>query len=377
MHLPRPPISPADGAPSNIKSIAPYRPGKPIDEVAREYDLDAGRIIKLASNENPLGMPDSARAAIEAALGELGRYPDGNAFDLKAAIAARHAVPVEWLTLGNGSNDTLEIAARALCAPGQSIVYSAYSFAVYALATQSVGARATVVPAVGYGHDLVAMAAAIEADTRLVFVANPNNPTGTFVDAPALLAFLERVPPQVAVVLDEAYTEYLTPAQRYDSMPWVARFPNLIVSRTLSKAYGLAGLRVGFMVAQAPVTDLMNRVRQPFNVNSLAQAAAVAALGDAAFLEKSYQLNQAGLRQLEQGLAQLGLDYVPSSGNFVLFHAGRADLVNERLLRAGVIVRPVGNYGLPQWLRVSVGLPEENAAFLKALAGALTDPMPA
>lgn len=368
--------SPADDAPANIKSIAPYRPGKPIDEVAREYGLDPARIVKLASNENPLGMPDSARRAIEAVLADLGRYPDGNGFDLKGAIAARHRVPVEWITLGNGSNDGLELAARAFCAPGQSIVYAQYSFAVYALATQAIGARAIVVPARHYGHDLDAMAAAITADTRVVFVANPNNPTGTFVDASALLAFLERVPRRVAVVLDEAYTEYLAPEQRYDSMPWVERFPNLIVSRTLSKAYGLAGLRVGFLVAQTPLTDLMNRVRQPFNVNSLAQAAAVAALADAPFLERSDRLNREGLNQLQSGLAALGREFVPSSGNFVLFHAGRADIINERLLRAGVIVRPVGNYGLPQWLRVSVGLPDENAAFLAALADALAEPMP-
>jgi histidinol-phosphate aminotransferase len=366
--------SPIDDSPSYVKAIAPYRPGKPIEEVAREYGLDARRIIKLASNENPLGMPPSARAAIQAALDDLGRYPDANGFELKAAIAARHGVPTQWITLGNGSNDGLELAARAFCAAGQSIVYSQYSFTVYALSTQAIGARAIEVPAVGYGHDLDAMAAAIVDDTRVVFLANPNNPTGTFVDAQQLEAFLAKVPARVAVVLDEAYTEYLGPEERYDSMPWVRRFPNLVVSRTLSKAYGLAGLRVGFMVAQAPLTDLMNRVRQPFNVNSLAQAAAIAALADDDFLARSYQLNRDGLRQLEEGFGALGLEFVPSSGNFVLVRIGHADVVNERLLKAGIIVRPVGNYDLPQWLRVSVGLPEENDAFLKALAGALAEP---
>ena len=368
--------SPADDSPSYVKGIAPYRPGKPIEEVAREYGLEASRIIKLASNENPLGVPAGARAAIQAALDDLGRYPDGNGFELKAAIARKYGVPVEWITLGNGSNDGLELAARAVCAAGQSIVYSQYSFAVYALATQAIGARAIEVAALAYGHDLDAMAAAIAADTRVVFVANPNNPTGTFVDGQALEAFLAKVPARVAVVLDEAYTEYLDPEQRYDAMLWVRKYPNLIVSRTLSKAYGLAGLRVGFMVAQTPITDLMNRVRQPFNVNSLAQAAAIAALADADFLARSYRLNRDGLRQLSQGFAMLGLEFVPSAGNFVLVRIGRADLINERLLRAGVIVRPVGNYNLPQWLRVSVGLPEENSALLEALGRAIAEPLP-
>ena len=363
--------SPVNDAPAYVRAIAPYRAGKPIGEVAREYGLNADGIIKLASNENPLGMPASARAAIQAALEDLGRYPDSNCFDLKAAIAARYDVPVDWITLCNGSNDGLELAARAFCGPGQSIVYSQYAFVVYALSTQAIGARAIEVPADRYGHDLDAMAAAIAEDTRVVFVANPNNPTGTFVDARRLEEFLSRVPARVAVVLDEAYTEYLEPEARYDSMGWIRSFPNLIVSRTMSKAYGLAGLRVGFMVAQAPLTDLINRVRQPFNVNSLAQAAAVAALADEAFLARSYELNRKGLAQLEQGFEQLGLEFVPSSGNFVLVRVGRADLINERLLQAGVIVRPVGNYDLPEWLRVTVGLPEENAALLAALAKAL------
>jgi histidinol-phosphate aminotransferase len=278
---------------------------------------------------------------------------------------------VDWITLGNGSNDLLELAARAFCATGQSIVYSQYSFTVYALSTQAVGARAIEVPAVRYGHDLDAMARAIAADTRVVFIANPNNPTGTFVTGQQLQAFLEKVPAHVAVVLDEAYTEYLRPQDRYDALQWIRQYPNLIVSRTLSKAYGLAGLRVGFMVAPVPLTDLMNRIRQPFNVNTLARAAAIAALGDTAFLERSFRLNREGLGQLERGFAELGLEFVPSSGNFVLVRVGRADIVNEMLLRAGIIVRPVGNYDLPEWLRVTVGLPEENAAFLAALPAAL------
>lgn len=358
-------------APEYVRKIAPYQAGKPIGELAREYGLDEASIVKLASNENPLGMPESARRAMMAAMDELGRYPDSNGFDLKAEIARRYAVPQDWITLGNGSNDILEIAAHALLQPGESAVYAQYSFVVYALATQAVGARAIVVPARDFGHDLDAMRAAIEPDTRVVFIANPNNPTGTFAPAQAIEAFLASVPPDVVVVLDEAYNEYLDPGLRFDSTQWVRRFPNLILSRTLSKAYGLAGLRVGFALAQPELTDLMNRIRQPFNVNSLAQAAAIAALGDADFLERSYEINRQGKARLQTAFDGLGLQYVPSYGNFVLVRVGDAAAVYERLLRAGVIVRPVAGYGLPEWLRVSIGLPEENERFLAALPAAL------
>ena len=358
-------------APSYVRGIAPYQAGKPISELAREYGLQEDRIVKLASNENPLGVPESARRAMLAVVGELSRYPDSNGFELKAAIARRYQVPADWITLGNGSNDTLELAAHALVQPGQSIVYAQYSFAVYPLATQEVGARAIEVPARDYGHDLDAMLAAIEPDTRLVFLANPNNPTGTFVPAAKVQAFLERVPADVVVVLDEAYNEYLPPELRFDSAAWVRRFPNLLVSRTFSKAYGLAGLRVGFGLAQPELTDLLNRVRQPFNVNSMAQAAAAAALFDEEFLQRSYEVNAQGLQRLQSAFDAMGLQYVPSYGNFVLVRVGDAAAVYERLLRAGIIVRPVGGYGLPEWLRVSVGLPEENEAFLAALPAAL------
>jgi histidinol-phosphate aminotransferase len=358
-------------APEYVRKIAPYQAGKPISELAREYGLDVERIVKLASNENPLGMPESARKAMLAAAGDLGRYPDSNGFELKAAIARRYQVPPEWITLGNGSNDILELAAHALLQPGQSAVYARHSFAVYALATQAVGARAIVVPARELGHDLDAMRAAIAEDTRIVFVANPNNPTGTFVPAAQVEAFVEAVPEDVVIVLDEAYNEYLEPALRFDSTQWLRKHPNLIISRTLSKAYGLAGLRIGFALAQGELTDLMNRVRQPFNVNSIAQAAAITALDDREFLERSYELNRAGLQRLQGAFQQLGLEYVPSYGNFVLVKVGDAAGVYEQLLRAGVIVRPVDGYGLPEWLRVSIGLPEENERFLAALATAL------
>jgi histidinol-phosphate aminotransferase len=359
------------GALSHVRAIAPYQAGKPIDELAREYGLDAAAIVKLASNENPLGVPASARRAMAAAVEDLGRYPDANGFALKSALAARYGVPMDWITLGNGSNDILELAAAATLAPGRSCVYAQHSFAVYALATQARGARAIVVPARRLGHDLEAMLAAIAPDTALVYVANPNNPTGTHLAADAIDAFLARVPAGVTVVLDEAYNEYLPTELRFDSTQWVRRFPNVIVSRTFSKAFGLAGLRVGYGLAQRELTDLLNRVRQPFNVNSVAQAAAVAALADEDFLARSYELNLRGMQQLTAAFASLGLEYVPSVGNFVLVKVGAAARVYEQLLRRGVIVRPVANYGLPEWLRVTVGLPEENAAFLRALPEAL------
>jgi histidinol-phosphate aminotransferase len=361
--------------PDYIRAIAPYQAGKPIAEVAREFGLDEANIVKLASNENPFGVPQSAQQAMAAAAADLGRYPDANGFDLKAALAARYDVPTDWITLGNGSNDILEIAAKAFVQKGEAVVYAQYSFAVYALATQALGARAIVVPAVDHGHDLDAMAAAIDADTRLVFIANPNNPTGTFLTAAQLEAFLAKVPQRVVVVLDEAYNEFLAPEHQYESTAWVRKYPNLIVSRTFSKAYGLAGLRVGFAIAQPALTDLMNRVRQPFNVNALAQAAAIAALNDTAFLDRTAHNNAAGYLQFVEAFKELGLDYVPSFGNFVLVRVGQDDLagarVNLALLKQGVIVRPVGGYGLPQWLRISIGLPEENAACIAALKKAL------
>lgn len=363
--------------PSYIRAIAPYIAGRPIAEVARQFGLDEKTIVKLASNENPLGMPASARAAVMAELAELGRYPDSNGFALKAALSVRYNVPEDTIALGNGSNDILEIAAHAFVKANESIVYSQYSFAVYALATQALGARAIVVPARHYGHDLEAMAAAIVPDTRLVFIANPNNPTGTFLEAAALEAFIQGVRPDVVVVLDEAYTEYLPAEKRYDAIAWTRRYPNLLVSRTFSKAYGLAGLRVGFAIGDPALIDLLNRVRQPFNVNSVAQAAAVAALGDTAFLQRSAEVNAAGYRQLCSGFEALKLEYLPSYGNFVLVRVGNDDRAGERvnlgLLKRGVIVRPTANYNLPQWLRISIGLPEENAAFLDALTAVLQE----
>ena len=357
---------------SHVRAIAPYVGGKPISEVAREFGLDEAKIVKLASNENPLGMPDSAKKAMAKAAEDLGRYPDSNGFELKNALAKKFNVPVEWITLGNGSNDILELTARAVAQEGDEVVFSKHAFAVYPLATQAVGGQAIEVPATPeYGHDLAAMQKAITAKTRLVFVANPNNPTGTFLTAAEIAAFLAKVPSHVVVVIDEAYNEFLTPEQQYDAIAWVRQYPNVIVSRSFSKAYGLAGLRIGYGIAQHNITDLLNRIRQPFNVNSLAQAAAIAALADVEFLKKCYELNRAGYAQLTQAFDQMGLKYLPSSGNFVLVKVGDTPnagaTVNLELLKAGVIVRPVGNYGLPEWLRISIGLPQENEAFIVAL----------
>ena len=360
-----------DLAPGYIRAIAPYQPGKPISELAREMGIEEAGIIKLASNENPLGVSPLARRAIEATLADLARYPDGNGFGLKQALSRRHDVPQERIVLGNGSNDVLEMAARAFLAPGLEAVYSQHAFAVYPLAVQAAGATGIEVPAQDYGHDLAAMRRAVTPRTRLAFIANPNNPTGTLVRARELEAFIEGLPREVLVVLDEAYNEYLAEAFRSDSIGWLKRFPNLVVTRTFSKVYGLAGLRVGYAFAAAGVADLMNRVRQPFNVNSVALAAAPAALDDAGFVRKSFELNRSGMRQLTDGFKRLAIEHIPSYGNFVSFRVKDAAGVFQKLLGAGVIVRPIASYGMPQHLRVTVGLELENARFLAALERAL------
>ena len=360
-------------APGYIRAIAPYQPGKPIAELAREMGLPESDIVKLASNENPLGASPRVLAAIESVIMELARYPDGNGFALKTALAERHGVGLEQIVLGNGSNDVLELAARAFLTPQTSAVYSQHAFAVYPLATQAVGARGIEAPAKDFGHDPEALLAAIQNDTRILFIANPNNPTGTLLDPVQLLGLIERVPENVLVVLDEAYTEYLPDAMKSDSVGWLKRFPNLIVTRTFSKAYGLAGLRVGYALASTQVADMMNRVRQPFNVNSLAQAAAVMAMQDDAFLDECLAINRAGMVQLTEGFQRLGLAYIPSYGNFVAVRVGNAAAINLSLLKQGVIVRPVANYGLPEHLRVSVGLEGENKVFLQALERALEE----
>ena len=360
-------------SPSYVRAIAPYLPGKAVSELAREMGLKEESIVKLASNENPLGASPKALAAMRAALDDVARYPDGNGFELRMALAKMYGVAAERIVLGNGSNDVLEMAAHAFLAPGASAVYSQHAFAVYPLATQATGAAGIEVPARVFGHDLDAMARAIRGDTRVVFVANPNNPTGTWLAPDALHAFLRTVPADVLLVLDEAYYEYLDTGLRGDSLNWLEQFPNLVISRTFSKAYGLAGLRVGFAFAHPQVADLMNRVRQPFNVSSIAQAAAVAALGDQDFVHESRALNQRGVQALTSAFNRLGLSWIPSYANFVSFKVPRAAEVFQRLLRQGVIVRPIAGYGMPDYLRVTVGTEAENARFLAALESVLTN----
>ncbi|MFH1817460.1 MAG: histidinol-phosphate transaminase [Pseudomonadota bacterium] len=358
-------------APPYVRAIAPYQPGKPISELARELGLDEADIVKLASNENPLGPSPMALAAAQDALHDMALYPDGTGFALKAKLSAKLGVAAQQIVLGNGSNDILDMAARAYLAPGTSAVYAQHAFAVYPIATQTVGAQGIAVPAKDYGHDLAAMRAAIRNDTRVLWIANPNNPTGTFLPWAEIEAFLATVPPQVLVVLDEAYGEYLPTDDRCDTLAWIERFPNLLISRTFSKAYGLAGLRVGYGVGHPDVIDLLNRVRHPFNVNAPALAAAEAALDDIAFLLRSYALNSAGMAQLTAGLADMKVAIVPSKGNFLLAKVGDAARINAELLKRGVIVRPVANYGLPEFLRVSVGLAGQNIRFLDALRACL------
>ena len=365
---------PAAHAPAWVRDIAPYVPGKPVEELAREFHLDPAGIVKLASNENPRGPSPKALAAIATAAADITRYPDGNGFALRSALASRLDVAPESLVLGNGSNDVLELVTQAFLTPGDEAIYAQHAFAVYPLASHARGAKGVVVPAKDHGHDLPAMLAAVTPRTRVVFVANPNNPTGTWIGATAMEAFVANVPREVVVVLDEAYDEYLAPSDRSRSIAWIGRYPNLIVSRTFSKAYGLAALRVGYGVMDASVADLLNRVRQPFNVNSLAQAAAIAALADTAYVEESARVNREGMRQIEAGLAKLGVAFVPSHGNFLLVNVGDGARVYAALLRDGVIVRPVANYGLPAFLRVTVGLPAENERFLAALGRALGSP---
>ena len=348
-----------------VRAISPYQPGKPITQLSREMGIPVDQIIKLASNENPLGMSPKAKAALENAIGSVERYPDD--FELKAAVAAHTGLGMERVVLGNGSNDLLDMLARVFLAPGRSTIFSQHAFAVYPLASLTVGAELIAVPAKNFGHDLDAMLAAIRPDTRLIWIANPNNPTGTFLPYPQLKAFMRAVPAEVVVVLDEAYNEYIPGAEHVDTKDWLAEFPNLVITRTFSKIYGLAGLRIGYALAAPDVADLANRVRQPFNCNNLALAAATAALEDSAFLDRSHALNRAGMEQLTAGFGRLGFAFIPSYGNFVTFKAGDAASVNERLLRQGVIVRPIAGYGMPEWLRVTVGTEMENQRFLEAL----------
>lgn len=351
-----------------VTKLHPYVPGKPIEELQRDYGLSD--IVKLASNENPLGPSPTVLQAVNTASQELTRYPDGNGFKLKTALAEKHQINVEQITLGNGSNDVLEMIARTFVSPEDEVMFSEYAFAVYPLLTQAIGAQAVIATAKDFGHDLDLMLSLITTKTKLLFIANPNNPTGTYLSWIELQQFVEQVPKQTLVVIDEAYVEY--GEHQESTVAWLEKYPNLIITRTFSKAYGLAGLRVGYALSNNEVADLLNRIRQPFNVNSLALAAATAAVNDDEYLIQTKQANDTGMTQLLNGFDAMGLSSIPSKGNFVTVEVGKSgDEVFEALLHKGVIVRPVTNYGLPRHIRVSIGLESENNRFLTALAEVL------
>lgn len=347
-----------------VSNLQPYVPGKPIEELERE--LGISNIIKLASNENPSEPSDKVLAAIASATKEITRYPDGNGFALKAALSEKYKLNAEQITLGNGSNDVLQLIARAFVSPDDEVLFSQHAFAVYPLVTQAIGAKEVIAPARDYGHDLQAMSTLISEQTKLIFIANPNNPTGTYLNAGELETFIAQVSETVLVVLDEAYVEY--GEQTVNSIEWLDKYSNLIITRTFSKAYGLAGLRVGYALSHLQVADLLNRVRQPFNVNSIALTAATAALQDDDYIAKTKQLNDIGMQQLMAGFNDLDLIYIPSRGNFITVDLQtNGDKVFADLLKQGVIVRPVTNYGLPKHLRVTIGLESDNQRFLEAL----------
>ncbi|MFA5984172.1 MAG: histidinol-phosphate transaminase [Methylococcaceae bacterium] len=355
---------------SYVQQLVPYVPGKPIEELERELGLS--NIIKLASNENPLGPSKKALAAIQASLPQLSLYPDGNGFNLKRALAKKHGIGEDQITLGNGSNELLELVARLFLSPGSEAVFSQHAFAIYAIVSQAAGAKLRSVSALNFGHDLTAMLACVNENTRIVFIANPNNPTGTLLSQQAVESFLKALPVHCLCVLDEAYFEFVHSQENSDSVAWLATYPNLIITRTFSKAYGLAGLRIGYGISSVALADLLNRVRQPFNNNTLALVAAEAALSDDEHLQATLKVNREGMLQLTEGFRRLGLTWIPSYGNFVAVDIKRPGLpVYEALLRKSVIVRPIGGYEMPNHLRVSIGTATENDTFLTALADCL------
>ena len=359
------PLNPA------LACLPVYQPGRPIEEVARDLGLAADNIIKLASNENPLGPSRLALAAMRQALRQVNLYPDGNAFYLKQKLAAKLGVTPAHLILGNGSNEVIELIGHALLAPGAEVVVSQYCFAVYPIVTALFGANLIVVPAKSYGHDLDAMLAAITPNTRIVFVANPNNPTGTAVSREELARFVTAVPANVLLALDEAYVEFLD--EPLDLLPEIrnAAKPNLILMRTFSKIYGLAGLRLGYGIGHPDFIAALEKIRQPFNINSVAQAGALAALDDAKHIERTRKVNSRGLRLYAMTFRKLKLEFLRSSGNFILVRVGDGQRVFTELQKLGVIVRPMGGYQLPEWIRISIGTTQENARCVQALTTVL------
>ena len=355
-----------------VQKLIPYQPGKPVSELQRELGLE--NIIKLASNENPLGPGPKSIVAIQDTLPELSRYPDGNGFDLKNTLAAKLSVNMDQITLGNGSNEILELVARAFLSVDSEVIFSQHAFAVYPIVTTAVGATAVVTEALNYGHDLEAMLNAVSAKTAAVFIANPNNPTGTYLRSSELKRFINMLPANIICVIDEAYFEYVDAEDYPNSLDWLQDHANLLITRTFSKAYGLAGLRVGYSISNPEIADILNRVRQPFNCNMLALAAAVAALNDDEYLQQAVSVNNKGMQQLIKGFTELGLDWIPSVANFVAIDLKRTALpIFEALLKKGVIVRPVANYELPNHLRISIGTEHENRFFLDALTEVLAD----
>ena len=353
---------------SGITKLSPYQPGKPIDELAREFGLNPSEIVKLASNENPLGPSSKALAAIEKELKDLTRYPDGNGFELKKTLSEKLGVSTKQITLGNGSSDILEFIVKTFVNPGEEVIVSQHAFAIYGLVTQMQNGKTVQVPAKNWGHDLQAMVDAVTEKTKIIFVTNPNNPTGTYNTKAQLDAFLSQVPSHIIVLLDEAYFEYVDKPDYPNGIDYLKAYPNIVVTRTFSKAYGLASLRVGYGVSGEQLADLMNRVRPPFNVDSLALAAAVACLKDENYVRQSKELNDQGMSQLEAGFDQLNVNWIPSVGNFICFEIpNRAMDIFQGLLARGVIVRPVANYEMPNFLRVSIGTQQENQRFLLEL----------
>lgn len=356
--------------PDYIKKLIPYEPGKPVEELERELGISGS--VKLASNENPIGPSPAVVEAIVQNAQKVNMYPDGDCFYLKAALASHLGVSRDELVIGNGSNEVIELALRCYLRPGDETVSSAGAFLVYELATRAMGGRAVQVPMKDYTHDLVAMAAAVTPKTKIVFVANPNNPTGTMNTEDEVLAFLARVPPRVLVVFDEAYREYVDREDFPDMLELARGRDNVVVMRTFSKAYGLAGLRVGYAVASGRVIEAMNKVRQPFNVNLLAQVAALAALRDRQHLKRVLAVCWEEREWLEHAIARMGLEFVESEANFILVKVGRDGReVFNALLKKGVIVRAMNGYGFPDTVRVTIGLPEENDRFLHELAAVL------
>ena len=351
----------------SIDTIQPYQGGKPIEEVRRELGITTD-IIKLASNENPFGPSPLAMQAISESATQVHLYPDGNAYYLKADLAEYLNISAEHLILGNGSNDVLQFVAEAYLAPGDEVIYAAGAFVVYSLVTKLCSATAVVVPMVAHTHDLSAMAAAITEKTKVIFVANPNNPTGTMVTAEETAAFMERVPDDVLVVFDEAYYEYVDRSDYPQTLPYVLAGRNFIITRTFSKIYGLAGLRIGYGIAPPPLIETLNRVRQPFNCSLVGQAAARAALKDTAHVTKSRKQNAVGKVFLYEAFDDMGLRYVESEGNFIMLHLEQSGAdIADALLKEGVIVRPIGGYGYPNAVRVTIGTQQENEKFIKAL----------